>query len=321
MHARMAPRTVGIFLVGASLILSLALALGSHFLFGMIAAVLSSDRQISPDGQHQLTVALGFLGALLAAAGVICWQIKDAAGWAAIKRTFLTEASVSDLPAYASPRLILIATTILGLFLIIHINLYSPTSELFSILYLEDGVFESLSVLITLIGTICLVRAIWLMRQEPYRRSVPIWVLALLGAMALAFFLYAGEEISWGQRLLGWSTPEWIATGNVQEETNVHNYFNSYFPHVYQMFVLFPLPVLLSAWLAHSRRLSRALALILPHPSLIGLSLLIAGVAAVRPQEQELIEEMIAVFILGFCVRVLGYARAKWIEGAKQRAG
>jgi hypothetical protein len=37
------------------------------------------------------------------------------------------------------------------------------------------------------------------------------------------FFVCAGEEISWGQRLIGWQTPEWLASENAQGETNLHN--------------------------------------------------------------------------------------------------
>lgn len=41
--------------------------------------------------------------------------------------------------------------------------------------------------------------------------------------LALAFFLAGGEEISWGQRIFGWDTPEAIEAANLQGETNLHN--------------------------------------------------------------------------------------------------
>ncbi len=40
---------------------------------------------------------------------------------------------------------------------------------------------------------------------------------------ALAFFFAAGEEISWGQRILGFKPPEWFVENNAQEEFNIHN--------------------------------------------------------------------------------------------------
>lgn len=41
--------------------------------------------------------------------------------------------------------------------------------------------------------------------------------------LALLFFFAAGEEISWGQRVFGWATPEQLAELNRQGETNFHN--------------------------------------------------------------------------------------------------
>lgn len=40
---------------------------------------------------------------------------------------------------------------------------------------------------------------------------------------AIGFFFVAGEEVSWGQRLLGISTPESLRESNVQEELTLHN--------------------------------------------------------------------------------------------------
>jgi len=41
--------------------------------------------------------------------------------------------------------------------------------------------------------------------------------------LALGAFFAAGEEISWGQRIFGWGTPEELDAINHQGETNVHN--------------------------------------------------------------------------------------------------
>ncbi len=45
----------------------------------------------------------------------------------------------------------------------------------------------------------------------------------MLLALAAALFLAAGEEVSWGQRLFGWGTPESISAINAQDETTLHN--------------------------------------------------------------------------------------------------
>jgi hypothetical protein len=39
----------------------------------------------------------------------------------------------------------------------------------------------------------------------------------------LLFFLGAGEEVSWGQRIFGWESGEFFMENNKQMETNFHN--------------------------------------------------------------------------------------------------
>ena len=41
--------------------------------------------------------------------------------------------------------------------------------------------------------------------------------------LAFLFFFIAGEELSWGQRIVGFDTPESIRARNLQEEFNIHN--------------------------------------------------------------------------------------------------
>ena len=41
--------------------------------------------------------------------------------------------------------------------------------------------------------------------------------------LAALFFFITGEEISWGQRILGFGTPEFIGEDNQQGEFNIHN--------------------------------------------------------------------------------------------------
>ncbi|MCL2451890.1 hypothetical protein FWD20_03435 [Candidatus Saccharibacteria bacterium] len=48
----------------------------------------------------------------------------------------------------------------------------------------------------------------------------------------LILILMAGEEISWGQRIFGWSTPEFFLENNSQRETNFHNLATQLFQNV-----------------------------------------------------------------------------------------
>lgn len=46
------------------------------------------------------------------------------------------------------------------------------------------------------------------------------------GLVALFCLFVAGEEISWGQRMLGYTPPAWFLEHNTQQETNLHNFAN-----------------------------------------------------------------------------------------------
>lgn len=57
-----------------------------------------------------------------------------------------------------------------------------------------------------------------------YRDRLPrLWLGGWVGLVTLACFYFAGEELSWGQHLVGWTTPEAFMTLNDQGETNIHN--------------------------------------------------------------------------------------------------
>ena len=53
----------------------------------------------------------------------------------------------------------------------------------------------------------------------------------ILGGVAMAFA--AGEEISWGQRIFGFSTPNFMIDLNEQKEFTVHNFANKLFDIIY----------------------------------------------------------------------------------------
>lgn len=50
-----------------------------------------------------------------------------------------------------------------------------------------------------------------------------LWLKLWFGIAALCSFYVAGEEVSWGQWIFYWDTPEHWAAINDQQETNLHN--------------------------------------------------------------------------------------------------
>jgi hypothetical protein len=102
----------------------------------------------------------------------------------------------------------------------------------------ETGIVE-IGTLLALVAAVCAgVSAVRASSSLP-TRWLRYWLLALLAAT----LYFAGEEMSWGQHLLGWGTPEWFAqwTGNRQEETNLHNingWFNQKPRHLFQAWIV-----------------------------------------------------------------------------------
>ena len=84
----------------------------------------------------------------------------------------------------------------------------------------EDGFIEMLGAICLLLGAVFAFVA--LLRLRSNHDAGRLKQLAYLG-LVLFLVLAAGEEISWGQRLLGFETPAPIAKVNAQEETNLHN--------------------------------------------------------------------------------------------------
>lgn len=87
----------------------------------------------------------------------------------------------------------------------------------------EDEIYEVLTVIYLSIASIMFVVAFY---RSPIKLHFkdPAWLkrLSFLG-FAVLFFLTVGEEISWGQRIFGIETPNFIKGVNVQEEITLHN--------------------------------------------------------------------------------------------------
>lgn len=66
--------------------------------------------------------------------------------------------------------------------------------------------------------------ALWLsVRLWKTRSAKGMWFKITSALIIMAALFVAGEEISWGQRLLNIETPEYLAERNAQSELNLHN--------------------------------------------------------------------------------------------------
>ncbi|MDA0821282.1 MAG: hypothetical protein O3C28_02530 [Proteobacteria bacterium] len=82
----------------------------------------------------------------------------------------------------------------------------------------ELGLIELATPVISIIGAII---GFKLMRIASALPSVRIRIWMLLTTLGCVYL--AGEELSWGQHLVGWRTPVYLEALNDQEETNLHN--------------------------------------------------------------------------------------------------
>jgi len=71
------------------------------------------------------------------------------------------------------------------------------------------------------IALVAMVSGIGVLRRRV--RLPGAWLGIWFGLGALACFYFAGEELSWGQQLFRWQTPEAWNAVNDQHETNLHN--------------------------------------------------------------------------------------------------
>lgn len=99
----------------------------------------------------------------------------------------------------------------------------------FTTLALEDHLVEDATVLFLIAAIVLLCMSI---RRSLQSAPVARTLLLLPAGVAVALFLIAGEEISWGQRIFSIATPDAFG-GNDQAELNLHNFATSRVENVY----------------------------------------------------------------------------------------
>lgn len=106
--------------------------------------------------------------------------------------------------------------------LISYLTLYFQGNSL-AFFVAEDRFFEYLGALAFFISSGFFLYAYVLKRRNTNNIPIPIIKQLAFLTLALVFFFGAGEEISWGQRIFGFTTPESLIENNVQGETTIHN--------------------------------------------------------------------------------------------------
>lgn len=168
-------------------------------------------------------------------------------------------------------------------------------------LYAEDQPLEYMTALFSATAGVLVVRTSTSV-VSPMSRSL----LAIIGGAALLFAL---EEVSWGQRILGFSSPPVFAELNHQGETTLHNFVNP---------ILDPataaLCIVIALYLLFMPRLSRALPseirpLFMPRDSLAMVPIFLAAGWLAYIWDGELAEELLSVLMLSSALRFAKHQR------------
>ena len=109
----------------------------------------------------------------------------------------------------------------LFLIVIFGLGIYFANTDLtyFDEVYtVEDGFVENGSAIFLLGSSILLLVRFF----KLFKHKDLFWKVGIL-AMAIVFFFGAGEEISWGQRILNVESSQYFIENNAQGETNLHN--------------------------------------------------------------------------------------------------
>ncbi|MFW8637504.1 hypothetical protein [Cribrihabitans pelagius] len=92
----------------------------------------------------------------------------------------------------------------------------------------EDGIVENLTALLFFISGLVFFWSAYKAHTSQRRKGA--FTVYFLAAWGVLLVVFAGEEISWGQRIFDFATPEAIERANKQNEFTIHNlsFFDSY---------------------------------------------------------------------------------------------
>jgi len=158
--------------------------------------------------------------------------------WADIGDQYYALFHGRDLIIYSSMILIL------SMCMIIASSFNHHESAWFLTINEEDGVYETLQWVSLLFAA--LIMSLHLYQEQKYRQGMALYMGWIF---VFCLFFITGEEISWGQRMLDFATPEALNSINFQHEFNVHNIGNFWMNDIQVMvFIIYFFIVPLSAY-------------------------------------------------------------------------
>jgi len=302
---------LGVFLI--LLGLSLFSAHQSMFAYAlpMASKHLWRANHITNLGKEDLALSLYALAALLFVAGIAMVLISQPRTRSALHHTFLSN---PYYPSEKSGRLSLATLMFSSAFSILFIlwsKLHRVLPPSLSLPFFgEDAFFENLTAVTFVVSSALLVYAIRRMKKHGWQapsRNEGRNLTGLYSILAAIFLLIACEEVSWGQRIVGASTPGLLENLNSKGEINIHNIFSSHFNMLYQLCAVTLLLCSSSAiWIYLCKSKRTFLKFALPHPSTIMLTAFIV-IFCFPPfgRRGEIVEVLAACMAFFYSLRVV----------------
>ena len=194
---------------------------------------------------------------------------------------FLTDAASSSKQL---PKYLLLISSVAGMLMVVIFSFY-PRPE-------QEGFFETFqSILLVASAVILIIAAL----------KSPKKIVYILISLALLFLFMFAEEISWGQRSLGYSSPEFFNEHNYQSELNIHNFFNPIYDIIYKVFGITFFTVLVLLWFFRKEKQNSLFVLFTPPASLSFLAFLMACATF---GNREIFEGLFYIFLLLYSIRM-----------------
>lgn len=301
MREKRISRIIGISLILTCVLMASVYAIFHNSLFEILENQLSVDQSIKPTTiikvdflYYTIVILITILGFLiLFAPGLI---------------SRIIHVLISDpICPRNKPVITLVLTLLIGLVLSVMFNLDERTvlgeTPLFDAIFRMNGILDIIDLIVLFLSVVLLVRIFFYLRKN-HNSGIQTKILpGIYLLLALATFFITLEEINWGQDLFHWQTPQAVFSGNIENETNIHNYLNNYFIYLYPATGILILLVTLIPVIAELvDRSSDFLRLILPHPSLLGCAAWIA--LHIGPGREEVLELLLGFFILFYSIRI-----------------
>ena len=166
----------------------------------------------------------------------------------------------------------------------------------------KEGFMEDYATMLYVLACFVLLASVFTLKRSffslRYRFKIIFFLFGLMALLTVVF----GEEVSWGQRVIGYESFGVFEKYNYQDEVNFHNFFNPLFKYLYPLAGMSLFIGLLFIWLFDKKDKPHLFYLLIPHQSLFFLVFFMA--ASTYNGHSEIFEEMVSVLSLLYSIRL-----------------